>query len=119
MREKILWSGKMKIELFDVNAKNYVWQKPSKAHHPSNTIPTMKHIGGSIMLWGCFSVAGTGKLVRIKETMNEAEYRQLLDGGTCFRVQKTLDCSEDLHSNRTMTPSIYPKQHWNGFRTRM
>ena len=37
---------------------------------------------------------------------------------TCFRVQKTSDCGEDLRSNRTMTPSIQLKQHWNDFRTR-
>ena len=40
-------------------------------------------------------------------------------GRTCFRVQKTLDCGEDLCSNRKMTPSRQPKQHWNGFSTRM
>uniref|UniRef100_A0A0E9U6M8 Uncharacterized protein n=1 Tax=Anguilla anguilla TaxID=7936 RepID=A0A0E9U6M8_ANGAN len=33
-------------------------------HHLANTIPMVTH-GGSIMLWGCFSVAGTGRLVRI------------------------------------------------------
>ena len=39
---------------------------------------------------------------------------------TCCRVQKTFfDCGEDLLSNRTITPSIQPEQHWNGFRTRM
>ena len=31
------------------------------------------------MLWGCFSVAGTGKLVRIEGKMNGAKYREILD----------------------------------------
>ena len=62
-RKNICWSDETKIELFGLYAKNYVWQKPSTVHHPSNTIPTVKHGGGSIMLWGCFSVAGTGRLV--------------------------------------------------------
>ena len=66
MGQKILWSDEMKIEHFGVNAKHYVWQKLSTAHHPSNTIPTVKHGGGSIMLWGCFTVVRTGKLVRIE-----------------------------------------------------
>ena len=39
----------------------------------------MKHGGGSIMLRGCFSAAGTGRLVRIKAKMNGVKYREILD----------------------------------------
>jgi hypothetical protein len=35
--------------------------------------------GGSIILWGCFSEAETGRLVRIKGKMNRAKYRKNLD----------------------------------------
>ena len=52
MRNKILWSDVTKIELFDLNAKHHIWRKPS-------TIPTVKHGGGNITLWGCFSLGGT------------------------------------------------------------
>ena len=31
------------------------------------------------MLRGCFSVARTGRLVRIKAKMNKAKYREVLD----------------------------------------
>uniref|UniRef100_A0AAZ3NX60 Tc1-like transposase DDE domain-containing protein n=1 Tax=Oncorhynchus tshawytscha TaxID=74940 RepID=A0AAZ3NX60_ONCTS len=72
MRNKILWSGETKIELFDLNAKRHGWRKPG-------TIPTVKHGGGSILLCGCFSVAGTGRLVRIEAKMNGAKYREILD----------------------------------------
>ena len=72
-------SDEMKIELFGLNVKPYVWQKLSTAHHLSNTIPTVKNGGGGIMLWGCFSAAKTGRLVRIEGTMNAAKYRQILE----------------------------------------
>uniref|UniRef100_A0A8C4S771 Tc1-like transposase DDE domain-containing protein n=1 Tax=Erpetoichthys calabaricus TaxID=27687 RepID=A0A8C4S771_ERPCA len=72
MRKKILWSDETKIKLFGLNARRHVWGKPG-------TIPTVKHGGGSIMLWGCFSVAGTGRLVRIKGKMAAAMYRDILD----------------------------------------
>ena len=59
MRNNILWSDETKIELFGLNAKHHIWREPG-------TITTVKHGGGSIMLWGCFSAAGTGRLVKIE-----------------------------------------------------
>ena len=70
MRNKILWSDKTKVELFGLNAKLHAWRKPG-------TIPMVKHGGGSIMLWGCFSAAG--RLVRIEGKINRAKYREILD----------------------------------------
>jgi hypothetical protein len=39
------------------------------------------------MLWGCFSVAGTEKLVRIEAKMNGAKYREILDENLLHRAQ--------------------------------
>jgi hypothetical protein len=77
MRNNILWSDETKIELF---AKCHIWRKPC-------TIPTVKHGGGSIMLWGCFSAAGTGRLIRIKAKLNRAKYRETLDEDLLQRVK--------------------------------
>jgi hypothetical protein len=60
------------MEVFGLTAKRHVWRKPG-------TIPTVKHGGGSIMLWRCFSVPGTERLVRIEGKMNSAKYRDILD----------------------------------------
>ncbi|KAG2465303.1 TCB1 transposase, partial [Polypterus senegalus] len=79
MRNKILLSDETKIKLFGMNARSHVWRKPGTAHHQANTIPTVKHGGSSIMLWGCLSAAGTGRLVRIKGKMTVAMYRDILD----------------------------------------
>ena len=59
MRNKILWSDETNNELFSLNAKLHICRKPG-------TTPKVKHGGGSIMLRGCFSAAGTGRLVRIE-----------------------------------------------------
>ena len=72
MKNKILCSDETKIELFGLNAKCHVWRKPG-------TIPTVKHGGVCIMLWGCFSLAGAGRLVRIEGKMNGTKWKEILD----------------------------------------
>ena len=52
MRNKILWSDEIKIELFGLNAKHHAWREPG-------AIPTVKRGGGSIMLW-VFQQQGLG-----------------------------------------------------------
>ena len=88
MRNKIIWSDETKMELFGLNAKSHVWRKPGN-------IPTVKHGGGSIMLWGCSSAA-VKRLVRIKRKMNEATYREILD-------ENLLQSTQDLRLGRRFT----------------
>ena len=58
---------------------SYVWRKPGTVHCLSNTIPTLKHGGGSFMLWGCFSATGTVRLVRVEGKLKGAKYRKILN----------------------------------------
>jgi hypothetical protein len=108
MRNKILWSDEIKIELFGLNAKRHVWRKPG-------SIPTVKQGGGSIMQCGCFSAAGTGRLVRIKGKMKGAKYTEVLDENLLQNAQD-LRLGQGSHSNRTMTLSTQPRQCMSGFR---
>jgi hypothetical protein len=62
---------------------------------PGN-ISTVKYGDGSIMLWRCFSVAGTGRLVRIEAKMNGAKYREILD-------KNLLQSAQDLRLRRWFT----------------
>ncbi len=77
--ENVLWSGETKIELFGINSTRRVWRKRNADYHPKNTIPTVKHGGGNIMFWSCFSAKGTGWLHRIEGPMDGAKYHKILD----------------------------------------
>ena len=48
------------------------------------------------MLWGCFSAAGTGKLVRIKGKMNGAKYMEILE-------ENLLQSTQDLRRGQRFT----------------
>ena len=69
--ENVTWSDETKIEF-------RVWRRKNAELHPKNTIPTVKHGGGNIMLWGYFSAKGPGRLIRVKERMNGAMYHEIL-----------------------------------------
>ncbi|CDQ98778.1 unnamed protein product [Oncorhynchus mykiss] len=76
--EKVMWSDETEIELFCVNSSRRVWRKKKDEYNPKNTIPTVKHGGGNIIIWGCFSAKGTGRLHRIEGRMDGAMYRKIL-----------------------------------------
>ena len=65
--------------MFCLNSKHHVRRKPGTAYNLANAIPMIKHGGGSIMLWGCFSEAGTGGLLRAEGKLNGAKYRDILN----------------------------------------
>ncbi len=71
----VLWSDETKINLFGSDGVKHVWRQSVEEYKDKCVLPTVKHGGGSVMVWGCMSAAGT---VFIEGTMNANMYSDIL-----------------------------------------
>ncbi|CAJ0918252.1 unnamed protein product [Ranitomeya imitator] len=60
----------------------------NKAYDESNTIPTVKHGGGSPMLWGCVRYKGTVNLIKVEGKMKAARCQQILEAFLQWSARK-------------------------------
>ncbi len=74
----VLWSDETKINLFGSEGIKLVWWQPGEEYKDKCVLPTVKHGGGSVMVWGCMSAAGAGELQFIEGTMNDNMYCDIL-----------------------------------------
>jgi len=58
------------------------------ALHEKNTLPTVKHGGGSIMLWGCVAASSTGNIAQVEGRMDSTKYQQILEANIIPFVKK-------------------------------
>ncbi len=73
-----MWSDETKINLFGSDGVKHVLRQPGEEYKDKCVLPTVKHGGGSVMVWGCMSAAGTGELQFIEGTMNANIYCDIL-----------------------------------------
>ncbi len=53
----VLWSDETKINVFGSDGVKCVWWQPGEEYKDKFVLPTVKHSGGSVMVWGCMSAA--------------------------------------------------------------
>lgn len=86
--DTVLWTDETKLELFGPMDQRYVWRRKNQAYTEKNTLPTVKHGGGSVMLWGCFASNGTGNLHRVDGIMDSTKYQDILAKNVTKSVKK-------------------------------
>ena len=86
--DTIIWSDESKLNLFRSNGRTMVWRSRDEEFDPKCTVPTVKHGGDSVMVWGSFTKKGLEKLVILDRTMNRFYYRQILAENLLPSVQR-------------------------------
>lgn len=69
--KKVLFTDESKFELFRSKRRAYVRRRPFERYRNYCILPTIKHGGGSIMVWGCVSAKGVGPLKIIEGIMDK------------------------------------------------
>ena len=69
LREAIV---ETKVEMFGLDAQQYVWRKPNTAYQHKHLIPTVKHGGGGLMIWACSAATGPGHLAVINSSVHQS-----------------------------------------------
>lgn len=133
----VIWSDESKINRFGSDGIHWCWKLPCEKLSERNIQPTMKHGGGSVMVWGCMTAHGVGFLCRIHgrmdaelycniledELMNSMTYYEMEKAKTLFQQdndpkhtsKKALKCLQDLELNvlewPSQSPDLNPIEH--------
>ena len=75
---RVLFTDESKFELFGGKRRTFVRRMPNERFKSYCLKPTVKHGGGSVMVWGGICAAGVVPLVRIQGIMDQKVYHSIL-----------------------------------------
>ncbi|GBM77954.1 Transposable element Tcb1 transposase [Araneus ventricosus] len=77
--EDVLWSDESKYMFFGTDGIQWIRCSQGIPFDPKYQIPTMKHGGGNVMVWGCVSRLDMGPLRWIQGIMDKFQYEDSLE----------------------------------------
>lgn len=84
----VIFSDESKFNIFGSDGRQYVWRKPNTELEKQNLTPTVKHGGGSVLVWGCMAANGVGNLCFIEGIMTALTYIDILRHNLKVSAQK-------------------------------
>lgn len=76
---KVIWSDETKINRYTTDGRQWNWKREGEGMSPKDFILTVKHGGGNIKMWGCFTAYGVGSIRKIDGIMNKEVYLDILN----------------------------------------
>jgi len=77
--KKVIWSDESRYTLFQSDGRTRVWRLPKERYDVECVILTVKHGGGGVMVWGCFTWDSLGPLVRVDGVIDSWKYIDILN----------------------------------------
>jgi DDE superfamily endonuclease len=77
--KRVIWSDETKINRFCSDGRSWCWKGDGEGYKPQHVKQTVKHGGGSVMIWGCMTAHGPGFMCRILDKMNQHLYKSILE----------------------------------------
>ncbi|EIE85840.1 hypothetical protein RO3G_10550 [Rhizopus delemar RA 99-880] len=76
--KRVIWSDETKVNRFGSDGKVYSWKQPNEKLKRRHVTQTVKHGGGSLMVWSCISWYGVGYIVDVGKNMDKSVYLSVL-----------------------------------------
>lgn len=86
--KSVIFSDESKFEVFRPKNVLKVWRKSKTAYDVKNILPTIKHGGGNVIVWGCMASNGVGNLAFIDNRMTARMYIDVLRSNLLTSARK-------------------------------
>ena len=73
-----MFTDEKKYELFGNSLRQYVRRRRGERYKSDCVLPTVKHGGGSLRVWGSITCSGVGYLYKITDHLTAPKYKQIL-----------------------------------------
>ena len=93
---KVILSCESKFNVVGFDGGEWCWKRDGEPLSTRVISKIMKQRGGSIVVWGCMSQEGIGKLTKIEGKMNSEHYHNILHDNMRMPVVKFKKISEGV-----------------------
>jgi transposase len=110
----VMFTDESKFNLFGSDGRRWCWRKPGEEFDERYVRKEVKHGGGNVMVWGCITAKGLGRIVRIEGTMDATLYTQILNEDVMGTLKDLGINKKDIYFQQDNDPKHTSKlaQEW-------